>query len=44
MRNASIFELVAEGRVTALRLDHTDGLYDPAAYFSAVRDEIERAP
>jgi glycogen debranching enzyme GlgX/malto-oligosyltrehalose synthase len=38
-----LFELIAEKRVTGLRLDHTDGLYDPATYFSALREGAERA-
>ncbi len=38
-----LFELVAKKRVTGLRLDHTDGLYDPASYFSALRDGAQRA-
>jgi len=28
-----IFELVREGRVQGLRIDHSDGLYDPQGYF-----------
>ncbi|MFP5502076.1 MAG: malto-oligosyltrehalose synthase [Candidatus Sericytochromatia bacterium] len=28
-----IYRLIDEGRVTGLRLDHTDGLYDPLGYF-----------
>ncbi len=32
-----LFELIAARRVTGVRLDHTDGLYDPAAYFAALR-------
>jgi (1->4)-alpha-D-glucan 1-alpha-D-glucosylmutase len=36
-----LLQLVAEGRVTGLRLDHTDGLYDPAAYFSALREALQ---
>ncbi|MGI8747129.1 MAG: malto-oligosyltrehalose synthase, partial [Deinococcus sp.] len=28
-----LLELVGEGQVTGVRLDHTDGLYDPAGYF-----------
>jgi (1->4)-alpha-D-glucan 1-alpha-D-glucosylmutase len=30
--------LIAEGRITGLRIDHPDGLYDPAAYFEALQD------
>ena len=28
-----IFRFLAEGRATGLRVDHPDGLWDPAAYF-----------
>ena len=28
-----LFRLVREGKVTGLRIDHPDGLYDPAEYF-----------
>jgi (1->4)-alpha-D-glucan 1-alpha-D-glucosylmutase len=28
-----IFELIREGKVTGLRVDHPDGLYNPAEYF-----------
>jgi isoamylase len=42
-----LFELIAQGRVTGIRLDHTDGLYDPYAYFQALRqgarDALRRA-
>jgi glycogen debranching enzyme GlgX/malto-oligosyltrehalose synthase len=41
-----LFELIAEGLVTGIRLDHTDGLYDPYAYFHALqqgaRDALRR--
>jgi (1->4)-alpha-D-glucan 1-alpha-D-glucosylmutase len=41
MENPAVFEashelvlrFIEEGRITGLRLDHTDGLYDPLAYF-----------
>jgi glycogen operon protein len=35
--HALIFRLIEENRVTGLRLDHTDGLYDPYAYFEAIQ-------
>jgi (1->4)-alpha-D-glucan 1-alpha-D-glucosylmutase len=38
-----MLDLIAHGRVTGLRLDHTDGLYDPEAYFSALRAAAARA-
>ncbi|HVY05328.1 MAG TPA: malto-oligosyltrehalose synthase [Burkholderiales bacterium] len=38
--HALIFELVAAGLVDALRIDHPDGLYDPAAYFRRLQDRL----
>jgi isoamylase len=35
--HALIFRLIDERRVQALRLDHTDGLYDPYAYFESLQ-------
>jgi (1->4)-alpha-D-glucan 1-alpha-D-glucosylmutase len=35
--HARILQLVRVGRIAGLRLDHTDGLYDPAAYFERLR-------
>ncbi len=32
-----LFELLREGVVQGVRLDHTDGLYDPAGYFAALQ-------
>ena len=29
---------IAEGKITGLRIDHPDGLYDPAGYFEALQD------
>jgi len=37
-----VFEQIAAGRITGLRLDHTDGLYDPAAYFDALQAEARQ--
>ncbi|HSB80140.1 MAG TPA: malto-oligosyltrehalose synthase [Candidatus Methylomirabilis sp.] len=34
-----IFRLVEEGKVTGLRLDHPDGLFDPPQYFHALQRE-----
>ena len=39
--HALILKLVAEGKIDGLRIDHIDGLYDPAEYLSRLR---ERAP
>ncbi|MDG4560173.1 MAG: malto-oligosyltrehalose synthase [Candidatus Competibacter sp.] len=36
-----ILKLVAEEKITGLRIDHVDGLYDPAGYLHRLR---ERAP
>jgi (1->4)-alpha-D-glucan 1-alpha-D-glucosylmutase len=38
--HALLLEHVAAGRVQGIRLDHTDGLYDPAAYFEKLRAAI----
>ena len=36
--HAGLYDLVAQGRVDGVRLDHTDGLYDPAGYFGKLQD------
>ncbi|MGA9858576.1 MAG: alpha-amylase family glycosyl hydrolase, partial [Solirubrobacteraceae bacterium] len=36
--HALVLSLVAEGVVDALRIDHPDGLTDPAGYFAALRE------
>jgi (1->4)-alpha-D-glucan 1-alpha-D-glucosylmutase len=49
MENAEVFEathrlvrhLLATGQVDGLRLDHTDGLYDPVQYFQRLRQMAE---
>jgi (1->4)-alpha-D-glucan 1-alpha-D-glucosylmutase len=35
-----VFELIAAGKVDGLRIDHPDGLYDPAQYFRALRSGV----
>jgi (1->4)-alpha-D-glucan 1-alpha-D-glucosylmutase len=35
-----VFELVSAGMVDALRIDHPDGLYDPAAYFARLQGRL----
>ncbi len=40
--HALVLKYVEEGRITGLRLDHTDGLYEPAAYFAALQAECRR--
>lgn len=37
-----IMELVQAGLITGLRLDHPDGLYNPAAYFRHLQEEAAR--
>jgi len=32
-----VFRLIREGKVTGLRVDHPDGLYDPSKYFSRLQ-------
>ncbi|MFL5231575.1 MAG: malto-oligosyltrehalose synthase [Microvirga sp.] len=36
----TVFRLVREGRVDGLRIDHIDGLADPAAYVEALQREV----
>jgi (1->4)-alpha-D-glucan 1-alpha-D-glucosylmutase len=38
-----ILRLMAEGKVDGLRIDHPDGLYDPAAYFERLKRGIATA-
>ena len=38
-----ILQLVADGKVDGLRVDHPDGLYDPARYFETLRDRVQTA-
>ena len=35
--HGKVLEMVAAGRVQGLRIDHPDGLYDPAAYFERLQ-------
>src|SRR5678809_1539966 len=37
-----VFTLLREGRVTGLRIDHVDGLWNPKEYFD--RLQVESAP
>jgi (1->4)-alpha-D-glucan 1-alpha-D-glucosylmutase len=42
-----LFTLVRDGRITGLRIDHIDGLYDPAGYLRRLQDrlaEVKGAP
>lgn len=36
-RHRAIFQLVRDGRVTGLRIDHVDGLFDPRAYLTRLQ-------
>jgi (1->4)-alpha-D-glucan 1-alpha-D-glucosylmutase len=38
-----ILSLVAEGKVNGLRIDHPDGLYDPAQYFERLKHSVAEA-
>ncbi len=38
--HALIFQLVEEKKVTGLRIDHIDGLYDPAQYLNRLREKV----
>ncbi len=35
--HAFIFELIEQGKIQGLRIDHSDGLYDPKAYFDRLQ-------
>jgi isoamylase len=36
-----LFQLLEEGLIQGLRLDHTDGLYDPVAYFESLQNRFK---
>ncbi|MGA9207987.1 MAG: malto-oligosyltrehalose synthase [Terriglobales bacterium] len=38
-----VLSLVANGKVDGLRIDHPDGLYDPAQYFDRLKDSLAAA-
>ncbi len=38
-----ILELISERKVDGLRIDHPDGLYDPAGYFQQLRDRLSES-
>jgi len=40
--HAFVLGLVAEGKVDGLRIDHSDGLYDPAQYFRRLQENHAR--
>lgn len=35
-----VFDLIAAGKVAGLRIDHPDGLFDPAGYFKRLQDRF----
>jgi (1->4)-alpha-D-glucan 1-alpha-D-glucosylmutase len=35
-----IFQLIRDGKITGLRVDHIDGLYDPAVYLRRIRQSV----
>lgn len=38
--HAFIFELIEQGKIDGLRIDHSDGLYDPKAYFERLQQRF----
>jgi (1->4)-alpha-D-glucan 1-alpha-D-glucosylmutase len=42
-RNRRTLELIAEGKVTGLRIDHIDGLHDPAGYLRKLQLRLAEA-
>ncbi|MFZ5468838.1 MAG: malto-oligosyltrehalose synthase [Myxococcota bacterium] len=40
LAHARIFEWLGEGKVTGLRVDHPDGLFDPTAYFLDLQERF----
>lgn len=43
-RNRRTLELIAEGKVTGLRIDHIDGLYDPIAHMQKLQRRLQGSP
>ena len=41
--HARIFQLIEQGHVTGLRVDHPDGLYDPSRYFQDLQNGCQTA-
>jgi (1->4)-alpha-D-glucan 1-alpha-D-glucosylmutase len=37
LHNRLVFELIAEGKITGLRIDHIDGLHDPVNYLTKLQ-------
>lgn len=40
--HAFVLELVVAGKITGLRIDHPDGLFDPLGYFQALQSDYVR--
>jgi (1->4)-alpha-D-glucan 1-alpha-D-glucosylmutase len=40
--HALLFDLIRDGKVSGVRLDHVDGLFDPAAYCRRLQEEAGR--
>ena len=38
--HALVSQLIEEGKVTGIRIDHIDGLYDPTEYLKRLRDKV----
>ncbi len=41
--HSMIFKLIKENKINGIRIDHVDGLYDPAEYLKRLRDKIKEA-
>ena len=39
-----IFELVEAGKIDGLRIDHSDGLFDPQEYFERLQERFGAQP
>lgn len=35
-----VLDLIGQGKIDGLRIDHPDGLYDPAEYYRRLNDEV----
>jgi len=40
LRNRLMLDLIADGKLTGIRIDHIDGLYDPAKYLAKLGSEL----
>jgi (1->4)-alpha-D-glucan 1-alpha-D-glucosylmutase len=43
-RHALIFQLIREGKLTGLRIDHIDGLHDPLEYLQRLQSSVASTP